>query len=135
MHLCLAVGVVRTTAVDSVCKHTAWRLAQDRGLVTIARLSALVGVASHWDSPILTCRWNSPAWKLVVLLTRCEVPHVPVSKEARMIPLVFCKEECDMQVSTSIGTFPANPKEKGVNGREEERFGQQMVKCGEVMFH
>lgn len=52
------------------------------------------------------------ACSLVVLLTGCEVPRVSVSKEARMIPLVFCREECDMQVITSIDTFPANPKEE-----------------------
>lgn len=55
-----AVRVVRKTAVDSVCEHTAWRLAQDRDLVKITRLSALVGMASLWGSPILTCGWNRP---------------------------------------------------------------------------
>lgn len=47
-----------------------------------------------------------------MLLTGCEVPSVPVSKETKMIQLVFCKEECDTQVITSIDIFPANPKEE-----------------------
>lgn len=55
-------------------------------------------------------------------------------KEARMIPLVFCKKSVTCKLVPGLA-HSGNPKEKGVNGREEAVLVSRWLNVVRVMFY